>query len=111
MKKYYHVVLEKDGHYYYEIFEDLVRENQRYAKLLYSSFYRDEVPNYEFKFNSFLDLRHNNPDNKCLLEERGELRKFFLCAREAIDFVKAQYQAKANKSISYILQQTHSYFE
>lgn len=106
MKKYYHAVLEKDGHYYYELFEDIVKDNHRYAKLIHSSYYKENVPEIEFKFNSYLDLKHNHPQNNNLLEERGEHRKFSLCAREAIDYVKEQYRKKANKNISHILQYT-----
>jgi hypothetical protein len=106
-KKYYHCVLKKNGHFYYEIFEEHYNPTLAVRTIFptISLFDYDETQKTErtFTFKTVFDLKHNHTQNNMLLETLGEERLFFLSSIEVIDSIKKFYTDLAQIEISQIL--------
>jgi len=106
MNKYYHVVLNKDNHYFYEIFEISHIPHSDFLSAipvctLYSS--DEEIKERIFEFEKFGDLKITHPKNLELLEKYNEKREFYICAKDAMDIIRENYKKLANDHIKEIL--------
>lgn len=102
MNKYYHVVLTKNDHYYYEIYEisHLPHSEFQLATPLCCSYEsEEEIKEREFVYEKFGDLKVTHSKNLELLEKYNEKREFYICAKDAMDIIYEKYQKIAHAHV------------
>jgi len=112
MQKFFHVVLKKDEHFYYEIFEVIKNfDGSQYATLYISqAISKEKFKDRVFYFKTHLDLISTHTTNEYLKKYFGEERLFFLSAKEAIDTIKQLYRWIRDSRINYTLKEHDKLF-